>query len=101
LDRTADEVFKQSDCRASPKGYYENMTAADVIEDIKLLPREEQSRVVEFAMALPRTRQLSGEELGVIAQKMLDTDDPAEKKRLEEELTKRVLRRFKWQASKS
>jgi hypothetical protein len=64
------------------------MTSADVIEKIKPLPREEQSRVVQFAVELARSRQLSGEELGVIAQKMLETEDPVEEKRLEEELTR-------------
>ena len=34
------------------------MTAAEIINDIKLLPREEQSRVVEFASGLPRGRQV-------------------------------------------
>jgi hypothetical protein len=70
------------------KRYSENMTAAEVIEDIKQLPREEQSQVVQFAVELARSRQLSGEELGIIAQKMLDAKDPGEKKRLREELTR-------------
>ena len=64
------------------------MTAAEVIEDIKQLPREEQSQVVQFAIELARSRQLSGEELGTIAQKMLDTNDPTEKARFREELTR-------------
>jgi len=64
------------------------MTANQVIEDIKLLPREEQSRVVQFAIELARSRQLMAEDLVVIAQKMLETKDPAEKKRLEDELTR-------------
>jgi hypothetical protein len=64
------------------------MTAAEVIEDIKQLPREEQSQVVQFAIELARRRQLPGEELGTIAQKMLDTSDPTEKARLREELTR-------------
>ncbi len=64
------------------------MTANQVIEDIKLLPREEQSRVVQFAIELARSRQLMAEDLVLIAQKMLETKDPAEKKRLEDELTR-------------
>ena len=39
------------------------MTAAKVIEEIKLLSREEQSRVIDFAFELARNRQLSGREL--------------------------------------
>lgn len=64
------------------------MTADQIIEDIKLLPRDEQSRVVQFAVELARSRQLPAEDLVVIAQKMLETNDPAEKKRLEDELTR-------------
>ena len=57
------------------------MTAEQIIEDIKLLPRDEQSRVVQFAVELARGRQLPAEELVVIAEKMLEAKDPAEKKR--------------------
>jgi hypothetical protein len=64
------------------------MTAHQIIEDIKSLPRDEQSRVVQFAVEMARSRQLPAEELVVIAEKMLDTNDPAEKKRLEDELTR-------------
>ena len=64
------------------------MTADQIIEDIKSLPRDEQSRVVQFAVELARSRQLSAEDLVVIAKKMLEANDPAEKKRLEDELTR-------------
>ena len=63
------------------------MTADQIIEDIKLLPRDEQSRVVQFAVELARSRQLPAEDLVVIAEKLIQTNDPAEKKRLEEALT--------------
>jgi hypothetical protein len=62
------------------------MTATAVIEEIKHLPREEQSRVLQFAFELARERQLSGEELAELAQRMADSNDPAEKKRLREEI---------------
>ena len=64
------------------------MTAAKVIEEIKHLPREEQSRVLEFAFELARTRQLSGKDLSVLAQRMVDSDDPAEVERLKSEITR-------------
>ncbi len=51
------------------------MTADQIIEDIKLLPRDEQSRVVQFAVELARSRQLPAEDLVVIAQKMLETNE--------------------------
>jgi hypothetical protein len=65
-----------------------SMTAEQIIEDIKLLPRDEQSRVVQFAVELARSRQLPAEDLMVIAESMLETDDPLEKKRLEDKLTR-------------
>jgi hypothetical protein len=64
------------------------MTANQVIEKIKVLPRDEQSRVVQFAVELARKRQLPAEDLVAITQKMLDNNDPAEKKRFEDELTR-------------
>ena len=63
------------------------MTAAKVIDEIMHLPREEQSRVLEFAFDLARKRQLSGKELSALAQRMVDADDPAEVERLKTEIT--------------
>ena len=62
------------------------MTATAVIEEIKQLPRTEQSRVIQFAFELARQRQLSGEELGKLAQQMVDSTDPAEVRKLREEI---------------
>ena len=62
------------------------MTATAVIEEIKRLPPEEQSRVLRFALELARERQLSGEALAELAQRMADASNPAEKKRLREEI---------------
>ena len=64
------------------------MTAEKVIEEIKQLPREEQSRVLEFTFELARQRQLSGKELAALARRMVDSDDPAEVERLKAELTR-------------
>jgi hypothetical protein len=64
------------------------MTAAKVIEEIMHLPREEQSQVLEFALELKRKRQLSGKELSVLAQRMVDSDDPAEVEKLKSEITR-------------
>lgn len=64
------------------------MTAAKVIEEILQLPRAEQSRVLEFVLELKRQRQLSGKELSALAQRMVDSDDPAEVERLKSELTR-------------
>jgi hypothetical protein len=65
-----------------------SMPADQIIKDIKLLPRDEKSRVVQFAVELSRSRELPAEDLVLIAQKMLETNNPAEKKRLEDELTR-------------
>ena len=64
------------------------MKAAKVIEEVMHLPREEQSRVLEYAFELARKRQLSGQELSALAQRMVDSDDPAEIERLKLELTR-------------
>ena len=62
------------------------MSATQVIEEIKHLSRDEQSRVLQFAFELARERQLSGGELGKLAQRMADSNDPAEKERLRAEI---------------
>ena len=62
------------------------MTAAGVIEEIKQLPRAEQSRVIQFALQLARERQLSGDKLSELAQRMADSNDPAEAQKLREEI---------------
>ena len=58
------------------------MSATDVIEEIKLLPPAEQAQVIQFAFQLARTRPLTGKELSDLAQRMADSDDPAEIARL-------------------
>lgn len=62
------------------------MTAAGVIEEIKHLPRAEQSRVIQFAFELARERQLSDDKLTELAQRMTDSKDPAEAQKLREEI---------------
>lgn len=64
------------------------MTATAVIEEIKQLPREEQSRVIQFVNELARNRQLSGKELGDLAKRMVEAKDPAEADQLQEELVR-------------
>jgi isocitrate/isopropylmalate dehydrogenase len=68
--------------------YCYSMTATGVIEEIKHLPRGEQSRVIQFAFELARTRQLPGEELSELAQHMVESGDPAEVVRLKAEITR-------------
>ena len=62
------------------------MTATAVIDEIKQLSPSEQSRVIQFAFELARERQLPGKELSELAQRMADSDNPAEVKKLREEI---------------
>ena len=64
------------------------MTATRVIEEIKHLPPAEQSQVIQFAFELARTRQLLGKELSTLAQRMVDSDDPAEVEKLKTALAR-------------
>ena len=62
------------------------MTATAVIEKIEQLPPEDQSLVIQFVNELARKRQLTGEELGVLVRRMVDSKDPAENKKLRREI---------------
>jgi len=64
------------------------MTAAAVIEEIEQMPPEDQSRVIQFAIELARKRQLSGQELSALAQRMVESEDPAEVEKLKSALTR-------------
>ena len=64
------------------------MTATSVIEEIEQMPPEEQSRVIQFAIEFARKRQLSGKELALLAQRMVESDDPAEVVKLKSALTR-------------
>ena len=60
------------------------MTAAEIIQEIKRLPGEEQSKVFEFVRA--QNERLSPQEIGKLAHRMVASDDPAEADRLQEEI---------------
>ena len=74
------------DCRAPLQCYRIAVSAIQVIEEIKHLPRAEQSRVLRFALELARERQLPGDKLSELAQQMADSDDPAKVNNLREEI---------------
>jgi hypothetical protein len=65
-------------CSQFDASYVLWMTAAKVIDEIMHLPREEQSRALEFAFEPARKRQLSGKDMSALARRMVDSDDPAE-----------------------
>ena len=62
------------------------MTAVEIIEEIKRLPRDEQSRVIEFARLAAESRSLSPEELGQLANRMVAAGDSAEADKVQEEI---------------
>ena len=64
------------------------MSAAEIIEQIKQLPQEEREKVTKFARENLDEGQLPGEEIGKLVQKMIDAKDPAEAKRLEDEIVR-------------
>jgi hypothetical protein len=64
------------------------MTATEIIREIDGLPPAERLEVVRYARQLDTAGQLSGAELGVLAQRMVDAKDPAEAARLKAEILK-------------
>ena len=64
------------------------MTAVEIIEEIKRLPQGEQTKVIEFARQVAGVRALAPEELGELAKRMVEAQDPAEADRLQEEIVR-------------
>jgi len=64
------------------------MSAAKVIEEIKHLPPSQQAEVIQFAVELARRRQLTAQELGELADRLAESDDPAEIIRLKSAMTR-------------
>ena len=62
------------------------MTAVEIIEEIKRLSSEEQARVAEFIHKAEANRALTPEELGELAKRMVEAEDPSEADRLQEEI---------------
>lgn len=62
------------------------MTAVQIIEEIKRLPSEEQTRVIEYARQVGESGLLTPEELGDLAKRMVEGKDPAEADRLQEQI---------------
>ena len=64
------------------------MTAAKVIEEIDDLPPDEQAKVIQHTFNLARSRQLTAEELGELADRLAESKDPAEIIRLKSAMTR-------------
>jgi hypothetical protein len=64
------------------------MTAVEIIEEIKRLPQAEQNRVIEFARKAGEGRPLNPDELGDLAKRMVEANEPADADRLQEEIVR-------------
>jgi hypothetical protein len=64
------------------------VTAAKIIDEIKLLPNEERAAVIDFVRQLDGQRQLTGKELAELAQRMVDSTDQATVQKLKREITR-------------
>ncbi len=62
------------------------MTAEQIIREIEILSPEEQAKVVRFAYRLDAERQLTGKELSALAERMIESTDPAQTAMLREEI---------------
>jgi hypothetical protein len=62
------------------------MTASQIIEEIKRLGPEEQVGIIRFAYQLDAERQLTGDELCSLAERMVNSADPAEQARIREQI---------------
>ncbi len=62
------------------------MNAAAIIEEIKQLPPTEQEQVVEFVQTLEARRPWDGDKLTEYEKRMVETNDPAEARRLKEQI---------------
>jgi hypothetical protein len=64
------------------------VTAAKVIDEIKHLTPAEQAEVIQFALGLARSRQLTGQELAGLADRLAESNDAAEIVRLKSAMTR-------------
>jgi hypothetical protein len=64
------------------------VTASEIIEEIKRLDPKEQLGVIRFAYQLDAERRLTGKELSSLAERMLNTADPAEQIKVREEIVR-------------
>ncbi|MGA2747778.1 MAG: hypothetical protein ABSG59_03300 [Verrucomicrobiota bacterium] len=64
------------------------MTAAEIIDEIKRLPRAEQNWVIDFVRKAGEARPLTPDELGQLAKQMVEAKDPAEADRLQTEIVR-------------
>ncbi len=64
------------------------MTAVEIIEEIKRLPRAEQNRVIDFVRKSRETRPLTPDELGELAKEMVEAKDTGKADRLQAQIVR-------------
>ncbi len=64
------------------------MTAAQIIDEIKSPPPEEQAGIVRLVYQLDAERKLSGHELLALAERFVSATDPVEASRVREEIVR-------------
>ena len=64
------------------------VSAAKVIDEIRHLPPGEQAEVIQFTIELARSWHVSGKELGELADRLSESDDPLEIARLKSVMTR-------------
>jgi hypothetical protein len=64
------------------------MTAVEIIEEIKRMPRAEQNRVMEFVRTAGESGALAPDQLGELAKQMAEAKDPVEADRLQAEIVR-------------
>lgn len=62
------------------------MTASQIIEEIKRLDPQQQLGVIRFAYQLDAERQLTGDELSGLAERMVRTTDPEEQAKIRDQI---------------
>jgi hypothetical protein len=79
-------VCNSAFARVERARYNPSVTASQIIEEIKRLDPEQQLGVIRFAYELDAERQLTGYELSALAERMVNTIDPAEQARIREQI---------------
>jgi hypothetical protein len=64
------------------------VTANQIIEEISILPPEEQAKVIRFAYHLDAERKLAGDELSSLAERLVATAEPVQAAMLRKAITR-------------
>jgi len=76
------------------------VTASQIIEEINRLDPKEQIGVIRFAYQLDAERRLTGKELSALAERMVNTSDPAEKAMVREEIVRGFYGQGVWERTR-